>query len=372
MTYPTFYGKSGEDAHNFLDELELMLLMSGQHQDEIKLRAFSLVLKEEARSWYRTLSMDVKSNWRALKEDFLKRFSPKDTPEEIWKKLEKLRQENLRGYDSYEMNFLALLTQLEEVSDGNEHVADFLVRTIFSNGLFEALRDRVEWEGPKTFHETIHVARRKYRKMMYKLHKVVVEIERLPPHRRYEKLGISFGPSPKGVTSQLKIGDPHPQIQFPAAKDPNKVLPHVEEAECTKEVIFEIVDVVVSKGSHKEEDSQNLKHEEELMIMGSAVDRSINQQVVFAQKEEEEERSRIEMAKKAQVVPNTEGKLQLEFEVNSFPTYSLEDAPSFESKGEGFLPQEYLALSDLAYESEATCFVKELLCNNMVVLWTRS
>lgn len=93
------------------------------------------------------------------------------------------------------MNFLALLTQLEEVSDGNEHVADFLVRTIFSNGLFEALRDRLEWEGPKTFHETIHVARRKYRKMMYKLHKVVVKIERLPPHRRYEKLGIFFGPS---------------------------------------------------------------------------------------------------------------------------------------------------------------------------------
>ena len=37
--------------------------------------------------------------------------------------------------------------------------------------------------------------------MMYKFYKVVVEIERLPPHRRYEKLGISFGPSPKGVTS---------------------------------------------------------------------------------------------------------------------------------------------------------------------------
>ena len=109
--------------------------------------------------------MDVKSNWRALKENFLKIFSPNlDTPEEIWRKLEKLLQENLRGYDSYEMNFLALLTQLEEVSNGNEHVADFLVRNIFSNGLFEALRDRVEWEGPKTFHETIHVARRKYRK----------------------------------------------------------------------------------------------------------------------------------------------------------------------------------------------------------------
>ena len=264
------------------------------------------------------------------------------------------------------MNFLALLTQLEEVSNGNEHVADLLVRDIFSYGLFKSLKDKVEWECPKTFHEAVQVARRKFRKMMYKLHKVVVEIERLPSHRRYEKLGISFGPSPKGVTrSQLKIDDPHPQIQLRAAKDPNKVPPHVEEAECTKEVIFEIVDVVASKGSNKEEDSLNLKHEEELMIMVSTIDRSItNQQVVFAQKEEEK-RSRFEMAEKVQVVPNTEGKLQHEFEVNSFPTYSLEDAPSFESKGEGFLPQEDLALSDLAYESEATCFVKELLCNNI-------
>ena len=160
----------------------------------------------------------------------------------------------------------------------------------------------------------------------------------------------------------MKIDDPHPQIQFPAAKGHNKIPPHVEEAECTKEVIFEIVDV---KGSHKEEDSQKLKHEEELMIMGSAVDRSINQKVVFAQKEEEEERSRIEMTKRVQVVRNTEGKLQHEFKVNSFPTYSLEDAPSFESKGEGFLSQEDLALSDLAYESEVICFVKELLCNNI-------
>ena len=264
------------------------------------------------------------------------------------------------------MNFLALLTQLEEVSNGNEHVADLLVRDIFSYGLFKSLKDKVEWECPKTFHEAIQVARKKFRKMMYKLHKVVVETERLPSHRRYEKIGIFFGPSPKGVTrSQLKIDDPHPQIQLRAAKDPNKVPPHMEEAECTKEVIFEIVDMVASEGSNKEEDSLNLKHEEELMIMVSTIDRSItNQQVVFAQKEEEE-RSRFEMAEKVQVVPNTEGKLQHEFEVNSFPTYSLEDAPSFESKGEGFLPQEDLTLSDLAHESEATCFVKELLCNNI-------
>lgn len=62
MAYPTFHGRTGEDAQEFLDGIEMAFLMNRQHQDEIKLRAFPLVLKEVAQTWYKALSADVKAD----------------------------------------------------------------------------------------------------------------------------------------------------------------------------------------------------------------------------------------------------------------------------------------------------------------------
>ena len=52
MTFPSFHGKNYENASYFLDDLEMAFLASGRDQDEVKLRAFPLVMRDEAKLWF--------------------------------------------------------------------------------------------------------------------------------------------------------------------------------------------------------------------------------------------------------------------------------------------------------------------------------
>ncbi|MCO5559629.1 hypothetical protein L7F22_013230 [Adiantum nelumboides] len=61
----------GENASNFLDDLEMIFLVSRRDDEEIKLRAFPLVLCEEAKVWFQELDVDKQDNWEALKRAFL-------------------------------------------------------------------------------------------------------------------------------------------------------------------------------------------------------------------------------------------------------------------------------------------------------------
>ena len=46
MSFPNFHGENYENASYFLDDLEMAFLASGWDEDEVKLRAFPLVLKD--------------------------------------------------------------------------------------------------------------------------------------------------------------------------------------------------------------------------------------------------------------------------------------------------------------------------------------
>ena len=51
MAFPSFHGRERENASNFLDDnLEMAFLVSRRDEDAVKLKAFSLVLREEAKS----------------------------------------------------------------------------------------------------------------------------------------------------------------------------------------------------------------------------------------------------------------------------------------------------------------------------------
>ena len=50
MAFPNFHGRERENASDFLDDLEMAFLVSGRDEDAVKLRAFPLVLREEAKS----------------------------------------------------------------------------------------------------------------------------------------------------------------------------------------------------------------------------------------------------------------------------------------------------------------------------------
>ena len=67
MSFPNFYGNKGENASYFLDDLEMALLASRRDEDEVKVRAFALVLREAAKTWYQGLVAETKTDWGGLK-----------------------------------------------------------------------------------------------------------------------------------------------------------------------------------------------------------------------------------------------------------------------------------------------------------------
>ena len=87
LAFPNFYGRKHENASYFLDDLEMALLVSGWDEDEVKLRAFPLVLKDEAKIWFQGLPMARKGDWDTLKETFLAKYVIDNSPERLWQKL---------------------------------------------------------------------------------------------------------------------------------------------------------------------------------------------------------------------------------------------------------------------------------------------
>ncbi|MCO5604744.1 hypothetical protein L7F22_058914 [Adiantum nelumboides] len=109
----------------------MAFLVSGREDEEIKLRAFPLVLCEEAKVWFQDLDMGKQGNWEALKRAFLLRYSGDNNPEEIWRKLSKLQQASTDSYSEYETQFLELWTQWENSLPKREKAPNFFERRDF-------------------------------------------------------------------------------------------------------------------------------------------------------------------------------------------------------------------------------------------------
>ncbi|MCO5604759.1 hypothetical protein L7F22_058929 [Adiantum nelumboides] len=167
MAFPNFHGRRGENAGNFLDDLEMAFLVSGREDEEIKLRAFPLVLREEAKVWFQEMDMGKQGNWEALKRAFLLRYSGDNNPEEIWRKLSKLQQASPDSYSEYETQFLELWTQWENSLPEGERAPNFLQKERFLAGLTPILREKVKCKFPESFKEALTWARLKDRKLQF-------------------------------------------------------------------------------------------------------------------------------------------------------------------------------------------------------------
>ena len=67
MSFPSFHGQKYENASYFLDDLEMAFLASGRDEYEVKLRAFSLVMRDETKIWFQGLTAEQKADWATLK-----------------------------------------------------------------------------------------------------------------------------------------------------------------------------------------------------------------------------------------------------------------------------------------------------------------
>ncbi|MCO5587802.1 hypothetical protein L7F22_041754 [Adiantum nelumboides] len=167
MAFPNFYGKRYESASSFLDDLEMAFLVSGRDEEEVKQRAFSLVLRKEAKVWFQGLEQRKKGDWGTLHEAFMGRFGGGCSPEEIWQKLSSLQQTSPLSYLEYEAQFLKLWAEWENTLEQGERASNFLQKERFLDGLSSPLKEKVKEKFPRTFEEAMQLAQLKDRKLQF-------------------------------------------------------------------------------------------------------------------------------------------------------------------------------------------------------------
>ncbi|MCO5587348.1 hypothetical protein L7F22_041297 [Adiantum nelumboides] len=167
VSFPTFYGHHDENARDFMDSLEMAHLMAGRDQEEVKLRAFPLVLKGEARVWYDSLAPPSKATWPTLYGAFLNKYGQGDTPENLWKQLLQHRQGSLGDYNTYESKFTNLWERWAASLQGQGGAPNFLKRDKFVEGMSPTLKEKVEAKFPQTFEEAQEIATVKFKKLLY-------------------------------------------------------------------------------------------------------------------------------------------------------------------------------------------------------------
>ncbi|MCO5570300.1 hypothetical protein L7F22_024018 [Adiantum nelumboides] len=167
VSFPTFYGHHDENARDFMDSLEMAHLMAGRDQEEVKLRAFPLVLKGEARVWYDALAPPSKATWPTLYGAFLNKYGQGDTPKNLWKQLLQHCQGSLGDYNTYESKFTNLWERWAASLQGQSGAPNFLKRDKFVEGMFSTLKEKVEAKFPQTFEEAQEIATIKFKKLLY-------------------------------------------------------------------------------------------------------------------------------------------------------------------------------------------------------------
>ncbi|MCO5607910.1 hypothetical protein L7F22_062112 [Adiantum nelumboides] len=117
----------------------MAFLVSGRDEDAVKLKAFPLVLRKDAKSWFAGLPAKRRRSWEVLKDAFIAKFGAGNNPEELWQRLSSLQQVTLDSYQAYETHFLTLWAQWELSLPEEERAPNFLKKEKFLAGLSPSL-----------------------------------------------------------------------------------------------------------------------------------------------------------------------------------------------------------------------------------------
>ena len=204
LNFSSYHGAKGEGAEDFCDNFELVCITCGHDTDAMRLRAFPLVMKNEAKVWYNNLGDDNKETWAALRAAFLQRYQKGHTPEERWQKLSDLKMTSLEGYSKYEAKFVELWGLWVASLGEGEGAPDFLKKDKFLVGLCEPLRKKVRGKFPASYEEAIAIAKRKKKKIY--LHNnpegSLSDHEGCPQHYPEEPWRPMPAPAPQGAAQQ--------------------------------------------------------------------------------------------------------------------------------------------------------------------------
>ncbi|MCO5598269.1 hypothetical protein L7F22_052361 [Adiantum nelumboides] len=166
MSFPTFNGATGEDAQEFLDNLEIACLVIGRDDDATRLRVFPLLMKAEAKVWFNTLLPTNRGDWARLRVLFLAKFGGGgETSESLWGKVCELRQGSLFEYNVYEVQFVELWERWVASLRLGEAAPDFLKKDCFVASLCPPLIEKVKGRFLVTWMDARDIARLKERKI---------------------------------------------------------------------------------------------------------------------------------------------------------------------------------------------------------------
>ncbi|MCO5599143.1 hypothetical protein L7F22_053243 [Adiantum nelumboides] len=171
-SFPVFTGKQGEDAADFLDNLEIACVVSGRDDDTLRERIFPLLMKMEARSWYNALPQAIKGEWPLLQARFEQRFGRGVTSKHLWQLLTNLKQDGLHEYASYESKFVDLWGRWVASLRQGDVALDFLKKDRFIAGLWPPLKEKVRGRFPETYDLAVEVACLKDKKLRLQNHSV--------------------------------------------------------------------------------------------------------------------------------------------------------------------------------------------------------
>ena len=113
--FPEYWGMPQENAMRFLEKMEFTALMKDRATPEILFQVLSYCLQGDAKAWLQTQvtvfraahpqQPQLNPEYAVIRAAFLARFAQARSPNELWRELCKVSQEENQDVDQYLMQF---------------------------------------------------------------------------------------------------------------------------------------------------------------------------------------------------------------------------------------------------------------------------
>ncbi|MCO5551584.1 hypothetical protein L7F22_005089 [Adiantum nelumboides] len=168
FSYPEFHGRKDEDIEDFLEKMEMACISNHVQAPAQMLRLLQICLKGDARAWYKSHEAElqmadppIQVTWDILRQALTENFVRLEDPDKVWHEIQGLKQQEAEPIDDYIKKFSLLWESLCEALQPQGAPPDMMKKDRFLVGLKENLRWRVELKKPRTYEDTLEVARNK-------------------------------------------------------------------------------------------------------------------------------------------------------------------------------------------------------------------
>ena len=166
--YPEFYRRKNEDVEDFLEKMEVACISNHVQDLTQMLRLLQICLKGEARTWSKSYEEGqqgadppVHVTWDSLKRALATQFVKVEDADKVWHEIQSLKQGGAESIEDYGRKFSVLWEKLCRALQLAVAPPDMMKKDRFIAGLSDTLRWRVELKKPKTYEETLEVAKNK-------------------------------------------------------------------------------------------------------------------------------------------------------------------------------------------------------------------